>query len=81
MAPMAWLMGLIVHFNGPLPSGEPYSGWVDAASKAPIADHEVKARPGDGSIGGQNGTFFSTGLCFQSRTGILEFGVCITVGI
>eukprot|EP00667_Euglena_gracilis_P000009 EG_transcript_9 len=41
---MAWLMGLIVHFNGSLPSGEAYSGWVDAATKAPIADHEVKAR-------------------------------------
>eukprot|EP00668_Euglena_longa_P007013 GGOE01008376.1.p1 GENE.GGOE01008376.1~~GGOE01008376.1.p1 ORF type:complete len:4141 (-),score=1338.09 GGOE01008376.1:1069-11655(-) len=41
---MAWLMGLIVHFNGALPSGEAYSGWVDAATKAPIADNEVKAR-------------------------------------
>ncbi|KAF5574855.1 3-oxoacyl-synthase [Fusarium subglutinans] len=43
---MAWIMGFITHYNGRLnddAGGEHYIGWVDAKSKAPVADAEVKA--------------------------------------
>ncbi|EAW11676.1 putative fatty acid synthase subunit alpha [Aspergillus clavatus NRRL 1] len=38
---MAWLMGYIRHFTG-IVDGQPYSGWVDSASKKPVADADVK---------------------------------------
>ncbi|KAF5649394.1 acyl transferase acyl hydrolase lysophospholipase [Fusarium sp. NRRL 52700] len=44
---MAWIMGLITHYNGKLGDdlgGEHYIGWVDAKTKAPVADVDVKAR-------------------------------------
>ena len=33
---MAWLMGLVTHFKGMLPSGEMYSGWVDSKTKEKV---------------------------------------------
>ncbi|KAJ2073744.1 fatty acid synthase alpha subunit Lsd1 [Coemansia sp. S155-1] len=40
---LAWIMGLIKHFNGPLKStGAMYVGWVDAKTKEPIRDIDVK---------------------------------------
>ncbi|KAJ2524354.1 fatty acid synthase alpha subunit Lsd1, partial [Coemansia sp. RSA 2049] len=46
---LAWIMGLIKHFNGPLPGksaagAKHYVGWVDAKSGEPVRDDEVKAR-------------------------------------
>lgn len=38
---MAWLMGFIRHFSGTI-DGQPYSGWVDAKTKKPVADTAVK---------------------------------------
>ena len=40
---MAWIMGLIKHFNGPV-KGNPYAGWVDAKSGDPVDDRNVKAK-------------------------------------
>ncbi|KAF2167642.1 hypothetical protein M409DRAFT_65784 [Zasmidium cellare ATCC 36951] len=40
---MAWIMGLIKNFNGPL-KGKSYSGWVDAKSGEPVDDKDVKAK-------------------------------------
>ncbi|KAF9895184.1 hypothetical protein FE257_000086 [Aspergillus nanangensis] len=37
---MAWIMGLIKHIDGTL-NGEPYIGWVDAASQAPVRDDKI----------------------------------------
>ncbi|PYH48719.1 fatty acid synthase subunit alpha [Aspergillus saccharolyticus JOP 1030-1] len=39
---MAWLMGYIRHYAGTI-DGAPYSGWVDAETKKPVADVDVKA--------------------------------------
>ncbi|GFF60256.1 fatty acid synthase subunit alpha [Aspergillus udagawae] len=39
---MAWLMGYIRHFAGTI-DGTPYSGWIDAATKKPVADIDVKS--------------------------------------
>ncbi len=44
---LAWIVGLIKPWNGPLPGQNPrsrYVGWVDAESMQPVADHEVKKR-------------------------------------
>lgn len=42
---MAWIMGLIQHFNGTLPStGKPYAGWIDTKTKEPVDDKEVKPK-------------------------------------
>ncbi|KAJ2039514.1 fatty acid synthase alpha subunit Lsd1 [Coemansia sp. S3946] len=42
---LAWIMGLIKHFNGPLKStGAMYIGWVDAKTEEPICDIDVKPR-------------------------------------
>ncbi|PIA14803.1 hypothetical protein COEREDRAFT_45909 [Coemansia reversa NRRL 1564] len=42
---LAWVMGLIKHFNGSLPdTGRHYTGWIDCASGEPVADTDVKAR-------------------------------------
>ncbi|RDW67215.1 Fatty acid synthase subunit alpha [Aspergillus mulundensis] len=38
---MAWLMGYIKHYAGVI-DGTPYSGWVDATTKKPVADIDVK---------------------------------------
>ncbi|MCH0629294.1 4'-phosphopantetheinyl transferase superfamily protein [Kocuria palustris] len=40
---MAWIMGLIKYHNGNL-KGKPYCGWVDAKTKTPVGDHEIKAK-------------------------------------
>lgn len=40
---MAWIMGLIKNYNGPL-KGKPYSGWVDAKSGDPVDDKDIKSR-------------------------------------
>ncbi|KAJ2872364.1 fatty acid synthase alpha subunit Lsd1 [Coemansia aciculifera] len=40
---LAWIMGLIKHFNGTLKStGATYVGWVDAKTEEPIRDIDVK---------------------------------------
>jgi fatty acid synthase subunit alpha len=39
---MAWMMGFIRHFSGTIDS-QPYSGWVDAKTKEPVADTAVKS--------------------------------------
>ncbi|KAJ2905792.1 fatty acid synthase alpha subunit Lsd1, partial [Coemansia aciculifera] len=42
---LAWIMGLIKHFNGALKAtGAMYVGWVDAKTEEPVRDIEVKAR-------------------------------------
>ncbi|PIA19567.1 fatty acid synthase [Coemansia reversa NRRL 1564] len=42
---LAWIMGLIRHVNGPLPStGQHYTGWVDAKSGEPVSDSNIKSR-------------------------------------
>ncbi|KAJ2859979.1 fatty acid synthase alpha subunit Lsd1 [Coemansia aciculifera] len=42
---LAWIMGLIKHYNGPLKStGATYVGWVDAKAEEPIRDIDVKPR-------------------------------------
>ncbi|KAJ5151390.1 uncharacterized protein N7482_010642 [Penicillium canariense] len=38
---MAWIMGLIKHFDGPLKSGEHFVGWVDTQSGEPVSDDQV----------------------------------------
>ncbi|KAJ6023758.1 Acyl transferase/acyl hydrolase/lysophospholipase [Penicillium herquei] len=40
---MAWMMGLITHFNGQL-EGQNYTGWVDAKTQKPVQDLDIKAR-------------------------------------
>jgi len=41
---MAWIMGFIKHFDGKLPNGSLYVGWVDAKSGDPVDDKDVKAK-------------------------------------
>ncbi|KAJ2831723.1 fatty acid synthase alpha subunit Lsd1, partial [Coemansia furcata] len=42
---LAWIMGLIKHFNGVLKTtGAMYVGWVDAKTEEPIRDIDVKPR-------------------------------------
>ncbi|KAJ2607601.1 fatty acid synthase alpha subunit Lsd1 [Coemansia sp. RSA 1365] len=42
---LAWIMGLIKHFNGKhKKSGKVYTGWVDARTEEPVADKGVKAQ-------------------------------------
>jgi fatty acid synthase subunit alpha len=40
---MAWIMGLIKHFKGPI-KGKQYSGWVDAKTGEPVDDKDVKPK-------------------------------------
>lgn len=40
---MAWLMGLIDHFDGDI-KGKHYVGWLDAKSKEPVHDDELRER-------------------------------------
>ncbi|KAI4595314.1 3-oxoacyl-[acyl-carrier-protein] synthase [Pestalotiopsis sp. 9143b] len=40
---LAWIMGLVKYHNGPL-QGKEYCGWVDAETKTPIADADVKSK-------------------------------------
>ncbi|KAI5815235.1 fatty acid synthase-like protein [Pyronema omphalodes] len=40
---MAWIMGLIKHFKGPI-KGKQYSGWVDAKTGEPIDDKDIKPK-------------------------------------
>ncbi|KAJ2342288.1 fatty acid synthase alpha subunit Lsd1, partial [Coemansia sp. RSA 2671] len=41
---LAWIMGLIKHFNGRLKNKQLYSGWVDAKTEDPVEDKDIKAR-------------------------------------
>jgi len=43
---LAWMVGLIEHHDGPLASNPriKYVGWIDAKTKEPVMDHEVKRR-------------------------------------
>ncbi|KAJ2872376.1 fatty acid synthase alpha subunit Lsd1 [Coemansia aciculifera] len=42
---LAWIMGLIKHFNGTLKAtGATYVGWVDAKTEEPVRDIDVKPR-------------------------------------
>ncbi|KAI9826710.1 MAG: 3-oxoacyl-[acyl-carrier-protein] synthase [Phylliscum demangeonii] len=40
---MAWIMGLIRNHDGPI-QGKRYCGWVDARTKEPVADKDVKSK-------------------------------------
>ncbi|KAJ5674929.1 Acyl transferase/acyl hydrolase/lysophospholipase [Penicillium maclennaniae] len=40
---MAWMMGLITHYNGQL-DGKDYTGWVDAKTQKAVQDLDIKAR-------------------------------------
>ena len=40
---MAFIMGLIKHFDGKLKDGKSYVGWVDAKSGEPVDDKDVRA--------------------------------------
>ena len=40
---MAWIMGLIKHFKGPI-KGKQYAGWVDAKSGEPVDDKDIKPK-------------------------------------
>ncbi|KAJ2229527.1 fatty acid synthase alpha subunit Lsd1, partial [Coemansia sp. RSA 485] len=42
---LAWIMGLIKHFNGAHPAtGKMYIGWVDAQTNEPVSDMQIKSR-------------------------------------
>ncbi|KAJ2233635.1 fatty acid synthase alpha subunit Lsd1 [Coemansia sp. RSA 485] len=42
---LAWIMGLIKHFNGVHPATDKhYVGWVDAKSNDPVSDTQIKPR-------------------------------------
>ncbi|KAJ1987194.1 fatty acid synthase alpha subunit Lsd1 [Coemansia umbellata] len=42
---LAWIMGLIKHFNGKhRGTGKLYTGWVDAKTEEPVPDRYIKAR-------------------------------------
>lgn len=42
---LAWIMGLVKHYNGPLKGQRAhYAGWVDAKSGLPIEDKEIKTK-------------------------------------
>ncbi|RAL03095.1 putative 3-oxoacyl-synthase [Aspergillus ibericus CBS 121593] len=43
---MAWMMGLIEHWAGEV-QGQPYAGWVDRQTKAPVRDDEIGTRYGE----------------------------------
>ena len=41
---MAWIMGHIKYFDGRLPDGTLYVGWVDAKSGQPVDDKDVRGK-------------------------------------
>ena len=41
---MAWIMGYIKHFDGRLPDGTLYVGWVDTKSGQPVDDKDVRGK-------------------------------------
>lgn len=41
---MAWMMGYIKHFDGKLPNGSLYVGWVDAKSGEPVDDKDIRGK-------------------------------------
>lgn len=41
---MAWLMGYIKHFDGRLPNGSLYVGWVDSKNGEPVDDKDVRGK-------------------------------------
>ncbi|CAZ80158.1 unnamed protein product [Tuber melanosporum] len=40
---MAWIMGLIRHFKGPI-KGNQYTGWVDVKTGEPVEDKDIKPK-------------------------------------
>ncbi|KAK4234871.1 hypothetical protein C8A03DRAFT_37321 [Achaetomium macrosporum] len=44
---MAWLMGLIRHFDGPSKDGHHYVGWVDVKTGDPVDDADVEPKYGE----------------------------------
>ena len=40
---MAWIMGLIKHFKGPI-KGNQYAGWVDVKTGEPVEDKDIKPK-------------------------------------
>ena len=40
---MAWIMGLIKHFKGPV-KGDQYAGWVDAKTGEPVEEKDIKPK-------------------------------------
>ena len=41
---MAWIMGFIKHFDGRLPDGSLYVGWVDTKTSQPVDDKDVRGK-------------------------------------
>lgn len=41
---LAFVMGLIQHFDGRLKDGKVYVGWVDAKTQEPIDETDVRAK-------------------------------------
>ncbi|KAE8362621.1 hypothetical protein BDV27DRAFT_159568 [Aspergillus caelatus] len=42
---LAWMMGLIKHFDGDL-KGKPYAGWVDSKTKEPVEEADIEEKYG-----------------------------------
>ena len=40
---LAFVMGLIQHFDGRLKSGKTYVGWVDTKTQEPVDDSDVRS--------------------------------------
>jgi 3-oxoacyl-ACP reductase-like protein len=41
---LAFITGLIQHFDGRLKNGKTYTGWVDAKTQEPLDDKDVRAK-------------------------------------
>lgn len=41
---MAWIQGLIKHFDGRLKNGTLYVGWVDSKTGEPVDDQSIRGR-------------------------------------
>ena len=41
---MAWMMGFIKYFDGRLPDGSLYVGWMDAKTSQPVDDKDVRGK-------------------------------------
>ena len=41
---MAWIMGYIKYFDGRLPNGSLYVGWVDTKTGEPVDDKDVRGK-------------------------------------
>ncbi|KAB8226694.1 hypothetical protein BDV33DRAFT_227062 [Aspergillus novoparasiticus] len=47
---LAWMMGLIKHFDGDL-KGKPYTGWVDSKTKEPVDEADIEEKYGQHILG------------------------------